>query len=135
VADILPIAQAVADAGADAITLSHTIPGMAIDVEARKPILGGITGGLSGPGLKPVSLALVYRVTPAVEVPVIGCGGVFTAGDALEYILAGATAVQVGSASLVDFAAPLNILSGLEAFLGEHGIKEIRELIGAVQRS
>jgi dihydroorotate dehydrogenase (NAD+) catalytic subunit len=127
VPDITPIARSVVAAGAD------TLPAMIIDVEQRKPVLGGITGGLSGPGLRAVALALVYRAAQAVDVPIIGVGGIFTANDALEYILAGATAVQIGSANLADLWAPFNILEELRAYLAEQAITDINQLIGAAQ--
>lgn len=133
VPDIVPIASAAVAAGADALTICNTIPAMTIDVESRRPVLGNITGGLSGPGLHPVAVALVYRAAQAVNVPIIGVGGVFTAEDALEFILAGATAVQVGSANLADLWAPFKILEGIQSFLGERGIADIKELIGSVQ--
>ena len=133
VPDIVPIARAAVDAGADALTICNTIPAMTIDVETKRPVLGNITGGLSGPGLHPVAVALVYRAAQAVNVPIIGVGGVFTAQDALEFILAGATAVQVGSANLADLWAPFKVLEGIQSFLGERGIGDIKELIGAVE--
>ena len=133
VPDIVPIARAAVSAGADALTICNTIPAMAIDLESRRPALGNITGGLSGPGLHPVAVALVYRAALAVDVPIIGVGGIFTAEDALEFILAGATAVQVGSANLADLWAPFRILEGIQAWLGEHGIGDINELVGAVE--
>ena len=133
VPDIVPIARAAVDAGADALTISNTIPAMTIDLESRRPALGNITGGLSGPGLHPVAVALVYRAAQAISVPIIGVGGIFTAEDALEFILAGATAVQVGSANLADLWAPFKILEGIQSCLGERGIADINELIGAVE--
>jgi dihydroorotate dehydrogenase (NAD+) catalytic subunit len=133
VADITEIARAAVYAGADALTISNTIPAMMIDIEARKPVLGGITGGLSGPGLRPVALALVYRTAQAVDVPIIGVGGIFSARDVLEYIMAGATAVQIGSANLADLWAPFNILDELQTYLEEYGISDIKDLIGAAQ--
>jgi dihydroorotate dehydrogenase (NAD+) catalytic subunit len=133
VADIAEIARAAVHAGADALTISNTLPAMLIDLEARKPLLGGITGGLSGPGLRPVSLALVYRAAQAVDVPIIGVGGIFSARDALEYIMAGATAVQVGSANLADLWSPFKILDELQVYLGEQGISDINDLIGVAQ--
>lgn len=133
VPDIVPIARAAAEAGADALTICNTIPAMAIDLETRKPQLGNITGGLSGQALHSVAVALVYRAAQAVDVPIIGVGGVFTAEDALEFILAGATAVQVGSASLADPWASFKILEGMQAWLGELGIADISDLIGAVE--
>ncbi len=132
VPDIVPIARAAVDAGADALTICNTIPAMTIDVESRRPALGNVTGGLSGPGLHPVAVALVYRAAQAVDVPIIGVGGIFTAEDALEFMLAGATAVQVGSANLADLWAPFKILEGMQVWLGERGISDINDLIGAV---
>ena len=133
VPDIAPIAQAAVDAGADALTICNTIPAMTIDVDSGRPALGNITGGLSGPGLHPVAVALVYRAAQVVDVPIIGVGGIFTGKDALEFILAGATAVQVGSASLADLRSPWRILDELTAWLGERGIADVRELVGAVR--
>ncbi len=131
VPDIVPIAEAVAHAGADAITITNTIPAMTIDIETRRPVLGGITGGISGPALRPVAVALVYRAAQAVDVPIIGVGGIFTSRDALEFIMAGASGVQVGSANLTGFHAPLEVVDGLRAYMGEHGIADIAELVGA----
>ena len=131
VPDIVPIAEAVARARADAITLTNTIPAMTIDVDARAPVLGGITGGISGPALRPVAVAMVYRASQAVDVPIIGVGGIFTARDALEFIMAGATAIQIGTASLTGLHAPLQVLDGLQAYMGEHGITGMAELVGA----
>lgn len=133
VPDIAPIARAVVDAGADALTISNTLPAMAIDVKTATPVLGNITGGLSGPGLRAVSLALVYRAAQVVDVPIVGVGGVFTAGDALQFLMAGATAVQVGSANLANLWAPFEILDGLKAFMREREIADIHEIIGAAQ--
>ena len=133
VPDITEIAKAAVDAGADALTICNTIPAMAIDVEARKPILGGITGGLSGHGLRPVSLALVYRTVQAVDVPIIGVGGIFEAKHALEYILAGATAVQIGGANLAGLWAPFQIVDGLREYLEASGVRRVKDLIGNAQ--
>ena len=133
VPDIVPIARAAVEAGADALTICNTIPAMTIDLEDRRPVLGNVTGGLSGQGLHPVAVALVYRAAQAVNVPIIGVGGVFTAADALEFILAGATAVQVGSANLADLWAPFKVLEGIRSYLGERGIADVKELIGALQ--
>lgn len=131
--DIAPIARAVVDAGADALTISNTLPAMAIDVKTATPVLGNITGGLSGPGLRPVSLALVYRAAQVVDVPIVGVGGIFTAEDALQFLMAGATAVQVGSANLASLWAPFEILDGIKAFMREREIADIHEIIGAAQ--
>ncbi len=130
---IYPIAQAGAQAGADALTISNTLPAMTIDVTSRTPVLGAITGGLSGPGLQPVSLALVYRAVQVVDLPIIGVGGIFSAEDAMQYFLAGATAVQIGSANLADLWAPVNILRELKGYLREKGVRDLREIIGAAQ--
>ena len=133
VPNFIEIAQAAVAAGADALTISNTLPAMAIDVETRKPILGGITGGLSGPGLRPVSLALVFRTAQVVDVPIIGVGGIFQARHALEYILAGATAVQVGSANLAGLWAPFRIVDDLREYLETSGVGKLTDLVGAAQ--
>ena len=132
--DITRIAMAVAEAGADAISLINTLRGMAIDIAKRRPLLGNISGGLSGPAIKPVALYMVYEVAGAVEVPVIGCGGITTASDAIEFIMAGASAIQVGTASFTNPRAPLDVLEGIKQFMEKEGIKDITELIGAARR-
>lgn len=131
VTDITEIACAVVEAGADALSLINTLKGMAIDVPSRRPVLGNIGGGLSGPAIKPIALHMVYQVARKVEVPVIGCGGIASADDALEFILAGASAVQVGSAILANPRAPLDILEGLEHFMEKEGVQQLSSLIGA----
>ena len=131
--DITKVAIAVARAGADAISLINTIKGMAIDTTRRRPLLGNISGGLSGPAVKPVALYMVYQVAGAVDVPVVGCGGIATAGDALEFLMAGASAIQVGTASLSDPQAPLEVLEGIERFMAKEGVADITELVGAAQ--
>ena len=133
VPDVTVIAQAAANAGADALTISNTLPAMQIDIETRKPVLGAVTGGLSGHGLRPVVLALVHRAAQVVDIPIIGVGGIFNANHALEYFLAGASAIQIGSANLVDLWSPFHILDELEVYLGEAGISDIKDLIGAVR--
>jgi dihydroorotate dehydrogenase (NAD+) catalytic subunit len=130
-ADIVKIAKAVAGAGADALTLINTLRGMVIDVRRRRPLLGNVTGGLSGPAIKAVALAMVYEVAYAVKVPVIGCGGIATASDALEFIMAGASAVQVGTAGFTNPRAPLEVVEGIEEFMREERVEDIAELIGA----
>lgn len=132
--DITKIAMAVAEAGADAISLINTLRGMAIDLATRRPLLGNITGGLSGPAIKPVALYMVYEVAGTVEVPVIGCGGITTASDAIAFIMAGASAIQVGTASFTNPRAPLDILEGIEQFMKKEGIKDIADLVGAARR-
>jgi dihydroorotate dehydrogenase (NAD+) catalytic subunit len=131
--DITKVAIAVARAGADAISLINTIKGMAIDTIRRHPLLGNISGGLSGPAVKPVALYMVYQVAGAVDVPVVGCGGIATAGDALEFLMAGASAVQVGTASLSNPQASLEVLEGIERFMEKEGVADITELIGAAR--
>ncbi|MDP2950468.1 MAG: dihydroorotate dehydrogenase [Chloroflexota bacterium] len=136
VSDIAAVARAVAEAGADALTLINTYPAMAIDVKSRRPALGWSFGGLSGPALKPIALRLVYLVAEAVDVPVIGCGGIMTGLDALEYILAGATAVQVGTATFLNPRATLDVLEGIHQFMEQediHDIHDIHDLIGAAR--
>lgn len=133
VTDITEIARAVVEAGADAISLINTLTGMAIDVSNRKPFLGSITGGLSGPAIKPIALYMVYQVSQAVDVPIIGCGGIAFADDALEFIMAGASAVQMGTATMVNPNAPLEVVEGLERFMEREGISDIAELIGAAR--
>ena len=135
VPDITQIARAAVDGGADALTLCNTIPAMRIDSATRRPVLGNIMGGLSGPGLRPISLALVYQTAQTVDVPIIGVGGVFSGEHALEYILAGATAVQVGSANLVDLNAPWRITEELEGLLVESGVASLDGLRGAARPS
>ena len=131
--DIVAVAQAVASAGADAISLINTLKGMAIDIKKRKPILGNKTGGLSGPAVKPVALYMVYQVAAAVDVPVIGGGGIMTSQDALEFILAGASAVEVGTATFINPAATIDIIEGLERYVAENNLK-LAGLIGAARQ-
>jgi len=134
VTDITAIAVAVEKAGADALSLINTVSGMAVDVKQCKPVLGNISGGLSGPAIKPIALLMVYRVAGCVKIPVIGCGGIMNAGDALEFIMAGATAVQVGTASLADPRAMLAVIDGLTEYLATRGIRSIGELRGVARR-
>lgn len=130
VTDIVEIALAVQEAGADAISLVNTLFGLAIDVETFKPRLGSGVGGLSGPAIKPIALRLVYEVAKVVQVPVIGIGGIMDTSDALEFLLAGASAVQVGTANFVNPRATLDIIAGLDRFLDEKGFDSIKEIIG-----
>ena len=131
VTDIAEIAMAVAGAGADAISLINTLAGMAIDITARRPFLGSVSGGLSGPAIKPVALYMVYHVARVVDVPVIGCGGIWSAEDALEFVMAGACAVQMGTATMVNPSAPLVVIDGLKGYLEREGVQDIAELVGA----
>ena len=131
--DISKVAAAVAEAGADAISLINTLKGMYIDITIRQPLLGSKTGGLSGPAIKPIALAMVYEVAGAVELPVIGCGGIATASDAIEFLMAGASAIQIGTATFTNPRAPLDILEGIEQFMRKEGLKDIAKLIGAAR--
>jgi dihydroorotate dehydrogenase (NAD+) catalytic subunit len=133
VTDIAAVARAVEEAGADALSLINTLLGMAIDVETQKPKLSTITGGLSGPAVKPVALRMVWQTARAVKIPVIGLGGISSWQDAAEFLLAGASAVQVGTANFIDPLAPLKIIDGLEKYLQRKGLKKITELIGGLQ--
>jgi dihydroorotate dehydrogenase (NAD+) catalytic subunit len=130
VTDIKEIALAVEEAGADAISLINTLRGMAIDIDRRKPCLGNIVGGLSGPAIKPVALYMVFEAAKVVRIPVIGCGGITCAEDALEFIMAGATAVQIGTAILTDPQLGLNVLEGIESFMRQNGVQNLTEFIG-----
>jgi len=130
VTDIKKIALAVEEAGADAISLVNTLKGMAIDIDQRKPCLGNVVGGLSGPAIKPVALYMVFEAARMVRIPVLGCGGIACAEDALEFIMAGATAAQIGTAILTDPQLGLNVLEGIESYLKQHGIQNLSELVG-----
>ena len=132
--DIARVAVAVAEAGADAISLINTLKGMAIDISRRRPLLGNVTGGLSGPAIKPVALYMVYAVAGAVDIPIIGCGGISNASDALEFIMAGASAIQVGTASFANPRAPLDVLEGIEEFMKKEGIDKLTEIIGVARQ-
>lgn len=134
VTDIRRLARRVVDAGADAVSLINTLVGMVIDVENRRPFLANRTGGLSGPAVRPVAVRMVWEVFQAVEVPLVGMGGIMTAHDALEFILAGATAVAVGTANFVNPRATLDVIEGLAAYLEEHQIADVRELVGAAHQ-
>jgi dihydroorotate dehydrogenase (NAD+) catalytic subunit len=134
VTDITTVARSVESAGADAISLINTLKGMAVDVRSRRPVLANVTGGLSGPAIKPVALYMVYEVCRAVTVPVVGCGGIFSGTDALEFLLVGAKAVQIGTASLYDPGAPARIAHELERALIENGESSVDEIIGSLRR-
>ncbi len=133
VTDIRVIAKAAAEAGADALSLINTLVGMAVDVKSRRPKLANITGGLSGPAIRPIAVRMVWEVSQVVTLPLIGMGGIMTAEDALEFLIAGATAVAVGTASFLDPLAPLKIIEGIEAYLRVRGIPDIAEVIGSLQ--
>ena len=133
VADITQLAQAAEDGGADALSLVNTLTGMSVDVENFCPRLGNITGGLSGPAIKPVALRMVYEVVQTVGIPVIAIGGIRTAEDALEYLIVGAKAVQVGTANFVDPQAPLKVIQGLSSYCRRKGFSSINSVIGRLR--
>jgi dihydroorotate dehydrogenase (NAD+) catalytic subunit len=130
VTDITEIARAVEDAGADSVSLINTLLGMSIDAETRKPSLSTVTGGLSGPAVKPVALRMVWQVSKAVHLPIFGIGGIMNARDAIEFLLAGATAVQVGTATFIDPLSALHIIEGVDDYLERHHIASVSDLVG-----
>jgi len=130
VTKISEFAKIVVGEGADMISLINTYPGMAIDIETRKPRLANITGGLSGPAIKPIAIKMVYETANAVDVPIIGMGGIFTTSDAIEFFLAGADAVAIGTANFIDPMTPIKIISGINEYLDAHGYFRIKELVG-----
>ena len=134
VTDIVSIAKAVEDSGADSVSLINTLLGMAIDVERQKPVLSTITGGLSGPAVRPVAVRMVWQVAKAVKIPVIGLGGIASGRDAMEFILAGASAVQVGTANFIYPNITLEIINYIKEYCTRHNVKDITELIGAVNK-
>ena len=133
VTDITEIAKAVEGAGADSISLINTMLGMAIDAERRKPLLSTVTGGLSGPCVKPVALRMVWQVAKVVKVPVVGLGGIMNATDAIEFLLAGATAIELGTANFIDPAITVKVVDGINDYLDRHGFKSVHEIIGALE--
>jgi len=130
VTDIVEIAKAAVAGGADAISLINTLLGMAIDIHGRKPILANVVGGLSGPAIKPVALRMVYQVANAVQVPIIGMGGIATGEDAIEFMLAGATGVAVGTANFMNPRATMEVLEGIEDYMDQYNIEDIHKIIG-----
>ena len=132
VTNIVEIAKAVEAAGADSVSLINTLLGMAIDVEKQRPYLSTITGGLSGPAVKPVAVRMVWQVAHAVKIPVIGLGGIASAADALEFLMVGAKAVQIGTANFIDPAVTMKVINGLEDYCKRHGINDINEIIGII---
>ena len=133
VTDISEIAKAVEGSGADSVSLINTLLGMAINAETRKPILSTVTGGLSGPSVKPIALRMVWQVAKAVNVPVVGLGGIMNATDAIEFFLAGATAIQVGTANFVDPLITTKIIAGIDEYLNRHKYSALSEIIGCLQ--
>jgi dihydroorotate dehydrogenase (NAD+) catalytic subunit len=132
---IEPIARAAEDAGVDGLSLINTLQGLCIDTETRCSRLGGFTGGLSGPAIRPVAVAMVFRVHQAVKIPVIGIGGIMTPADALEFMIAGASAIQVGTGNFVDPRTPVRVVEGLTDYCRRHQIKRLRGIVGTLQSS
>ncbi len=133
VTDIAAIARSVEDAGADAVSLINTLMGMAIDIERRRPVLSIATGGLSGPAVKPVALRMVWQVARAVKIPVVGLGGIMNARDAVEFLLAGASAIEIGTANFIDPAVTVKVVRGIEEYLERQGRRSVHEIIGALE--
>lgn len=133
VTDVVEMAKAVENAGADVISMINTITGMAIDINTRKPLLGNITGGLSGPAVKPVALRMIWQVAKAVNIPIIGMGGICTAEDAIEFLLAGANAVAIGAYNFIDPSALKDVTDGIIDYMAKHQIEDVNELVGALQ--
>ena len=132
VTDITTIARSAEESGADILSLINTLVGMAVNVHTRKPQLGSIRGGLSGPAIKPVAVRMVWEVYNTVSIPLVGIGGICSAGDALEFIIAGAAAVQIGTAQFINPRVALEVIAGLEDYLGEHNIGRITDVIGTL---
>ena len=132
VTNIVQFAKIVEEEGADAVSLINTLLGMAINIKTLKPMLSTVTGGLSGPAIKPIALRMVWQVARNIKIPVIGIGGIMTSADAIEFILAGASAIQVGTASFIDPLSSLKILKGIEAYLEQNNYKSIQDIIGAL---
>jgi dihydroorotate dehydrogenase (NAD+) catalytic subunit len=133
VTNIAEIARAVEAEGADSVSLINTLMGMAIDIEKRRPKLSIGTGGLSGPAVKPVALRMVWQVAKAVKIPVIGLGGIMTATDAIEFLMAGATAIEIGTANFIDPAVTIKVRDGIDEWLDRHGCKSVQEIIGVLE--
>ena len=130
---ILPFAKAAEDAGSDALSIMNSYPAMAIDIETRKPKLANVTGGLTGPCIKPIAIKLVWEAANAVKIPIIGMGGIQNAADAIEFMMAGATAVAVGTANFYEPQTPLQVIAGIREFMKKRGLKDVREITGSVQ--
>lgn len=133
VTDITEIARAVEAEGADAVSMINTLLGMAIDAERRRPVLSTVTGGLSGPAVKPIALRMVWQTAQAIKLPIIGMGGIATASDAIEFLLAGASAIEVGTYNFVDPTATVKIVDGIEDYMRRHGFSSMHDLVGALQ--
>lgn len=133
VTDITEIARAVEAEGADAVSMINTLLGMAIDAERRRPVLSTVTGGLSGPAVKPIALRMVWQTAQAIKLPIIGMGGIATTSDAIEFLLAGASAIEVGTYNFVDPTATVKIVDGIEDYMRRHGFSSVNDLVGALQ--
>ncbi len=133
VTDIASIAQAVEAEGADSVSLINTLMGMSIDVERRRSRLSIGTGGLSGPAVKPVAVRMVWQVAKAVRIPIIGLGGIMNAGDAIEFLMAGATAIEIGTANFIDPTVTVKVVDGINAWLDRHGVNDVNDIIGCIE--
>jgi len=133
VTDIASIAKAVEDAGADGVSLINTLLGMKIDIDKRRPMLANNTGGLSGPAIKPVAVRMVYQVAQAVNIPVLGMGGIVNGDDAIEFMLAGANAISIGAGNFIDPYTSVNTVAGIENYMKKHKIEDINDIVGTVQ--
>lgn len=133
VTDIVEIAQAIEYEGADSLSVINTLLGMAVDAKTRKPVLSTITGGLSGPAIKPIALRMVWQVANAVKIPVVGLGGIMNATDAIEFLLVGASAIQVGTANFIDPAISVKIVDGINEYLDNNGFKSVSEIVGGME--
>ena len=132
VTDITEIAFAAEAAGADAISLINTVTGMSVDIETRRPRLANVTGGLSGPAIKPIALRMVWQAAQALKIPVIGAGGIRTAADAIEFLIAGASAVEIGTANFINPSVTIDVLEGIQEYMARHQIKHMKDLIGSL---
>jgi dihydroorotate dehydrogenase (NAD+) catalytic subunit len=133
VTDITEIAKAAENAGADSVSLINTLLGMAIDAEKRRPLLSTVTGGMSGAAVKPIALRMVWQVAKAVNIPVIGLGGIMNWRDAVEFLLAGASAIQIGTANFIDPAVTIKVIDGINDYLDRHGFTSVKDIIGALE--
>ena len=133
VPSIRPYARAAEESGSDALSITNSFPAMAIDIETRRPKLANVTGGLSGPCIKPMALKLVWEAASAVKIPIIGMGGIQNAADAIEFMMAGATAVAVGTANFYEPQTALQVIAGIGDFMGRHGLRDVREIVGTLQ--
>lgn len=132
-ADIKEFSKVAEDSGSDAISLINTIPAMAVDIEARRPVFKNIIAGLSGPAIKPIALRMVWEAVSTVKIPVIGIGGIMTAEDALEFLITGATAIEIGTANFIDPLASIKIIEGIKEYMKRRGVSDIKEIIGSLE--